>query len=99
MSLISHYSDTNELNRRLRGVPAVTVGLLSDVIRSICPRFASLRRTARAARVEQLIAHGAWTDAALALLALELPHWQLRRLVYDGGEWHCALSRHPDMPE
>ncbi|TYO65747.1 hypothetical protein FXV83_15130 [Bradyrhizobium hipponense] len=24
--------------------------------------------------------------------------WRLRRLVYDGGEWLCSLSRHPDVP-
>ena len=99
MSLITDYSDIDGLDDRLGRVPAVTIGVLSDVIRSICPRFASLRRTAQAARAEQLIQHGAWTDAALALLALELPQWELRRLVYDNGEWHCALSNHREMPE
>ena len=28
-----------------------------------------------------------------------MPKWQLRRLAYDGGEWHCALSRQRDLPE
>jgi len=99
MTLISDFSQPNELDDRLGRAPAVTIGLLSDVIRSICPRFSQLRRTARAARTEQLIEQGAWTDAALALLALELPQWQLRRLVYDDGEWHCALSCQREMPE
>ena len=25
--------------------------------------------------------------------------WQVRRLVYDEGEWHCALSRQRELPE
>jgi hypothetical protein len=45
-----------------------------------------------------LIEAGAWTDAALAVIALELPDWQLRRLEYDGGQWFCALSRGPNLP-
>ena len=50
-------------------------------------------------RIERLTQSGAWTDAALALLELELPQWHLRRLAYDEGEWHCALSRHRELPE
>jgi hypothetical protein len=99
MALISEYLDSSELDDRLCQAPAVTTDLLSDVVRSVCPRFASLRHTERAARAEQMIELGAWTDAALALLALELPQWQLRRLAYDSGEWHCALSSQREMPE
>src|SRR5262249_24994509 len=32
------------------------------------------------------------------LLKLELPQWMLRRLIYDDGEWHCSLSKHPALP-
>jgi hypothetical protein len=99
MALISQYLDPSELDDRLGLAPEVTTDLAADVVRSICPRFASLRQTERAARAEQMIELGAWTDAALALLALELPQWQIRRLAYDGGEWHCALSSQREMPE
>jgi hypothetical protein len=34
-----------------------------------------------------------------ALIELELPQWQIRRIVYDEGEWHCALSRQRELPE
>jgi hypothetical protein len=51
------------------------------------------------ARVERLIQSGAWTDAALALIDLELPQWQIRRIAYDEGEWHCALSRQRELPD
>ena len=49
--------------------------------------------------LERLLESGAWTDAALALIDLELPQWQLRRIAYDEGEWHCALSRQRELPE
>jgi len=99
MALISEYLDPNQLDDRLCHAPVATPDLLSDVVQSICPRFASLRHTKRAARAEQMIELGAWTDAVLALLALELPQWQIRRLAYDNGEWHCALSSQREMPE
>ena len=46
-----------------------------------------------------MIQSGAWTDAALALIDLELPLWQVRRLAYDDGEWYCALSRERELPD
>ena len=46
-----------------------------------------------------MIQSGAWTDAALALIDLELPQWQLRRIAYDEGEWHCVLSRERELPD
>ena len=50
------------------------------------------------ARLDRLIAAGAWTDAAFALVALELPAWSLRRLIHEDGEWLCSLSREPSLP-
>ena len=45
-----------------------------------------------------MIEAGAWTDAALALIDIELPAWRLRRLVHEDGEWLCSLSRQPNLP-
>ena len=84
---------------KIRDVDAVTAELLSEVIREVCPRLPSVRRTKDFRRLEQYIQSGAWTDAVLALLALESPQWQIRRLVYDAGEWHCALSRQRELPD
>lgn len=84
---------------RIRDANAVTAELLSDVIREACRRLPSVRRTQSFDRLEQFIQSCAWTDAALALLALELPQWQVRRIVYDAGEWHCALSRCREIPD
>jgi hypothetical protein len=56
-------------------------------------------QTGKTARIERLIETGAWTDAALALVDLELPQWQVRRIAYDEGEWYCALSRERELPD
>ena len=76
---------------RRHDAPAVTADLILEIIGKPSRRLP--------ARIERLIDSGAWTDAALALLELELPQWQLRRLAYDEGEWHCALSRQRELPE
>ena len=72
---------------------------MSDIIHSACRRFPSSGQTAKTARIERLIRSGAWTDAALELLDLELPQWQVRRVAYDEGEWYCALSRERELPD
>lgn len=82
----------------LRRAPAPTDALIQSLIRATCTRLPNLRKDGTA-RIERLIAAGAFIDAALAIIACELPQWQLRRLAYDAGEWHCALSRQPQMPE
>lgn len=89
----------SSLAGRLRNAETVTAGLFSEVVRDACQRLPSVRRTKDFSRLEQLIQSGAWTDATLALLALESPHWQVRHITYDAGEWHCALSRQRKLPD
>jgi hypothetical protein len=91
--------DSQNLNDRLHDADAITRELMSEVVDMKCRRFPSLKQTEKTARLERLIGSGAWTDAALALIDLELPQWQIRRLAYDEGEWHCALSRQRELPE
>ena len=88
-----------ELSKRLRDAPVVTATLMQEIIEHGCRRVLPSRPTARTARIECLIAAAAWTEAALALIELELPQWQLRRIAYDSGEWHCALSRERELPD
>ena len=71
----------------------MTAEFLSDIIRARPAGAFRPPDRAAAARIERLIQWSAWTDAALALIELDLPQWQLRRIAYDGGEWRCALSR------
>jgi hypothetical protein len=99
MSLLSEPQTSTDLGDRLRDTYAVTADFLSDIIRQTCRRFPSTGQSGKTARVERLIQSGAWTDAALALIDLELPQWQVRRIAYDEGEWHCALSRQRELPD
>src|SRR6202007_1714118 len=97
MSLLSDTPPA--LSERLRDAFAATPSLIADVIREACRRFPSQGQAGKTERIETLIRMGAWTDAALALCALELPQWQVRRLAYDDGEWYCALSRARELPD
>jgi hypothetical protein len=99
MSLLSNSNNTPALSDWLRDAQVVTAELVSTLTGSLCRRFPSAGQATKTARIEQLIAAEAWTDAALALIELELPQWQIRRLAYDEGEWHCALSRQRELPE
>ena len=97
--LLSANRDPGQIDDRLRDAHAVTAELMSDVIAETCRRYPPVMRTTKSQRIERLIQSGAWMDAALALIELELPQWQLRRIAYDEGEWHCALSRQRELPE
>jgi hypothetical protein len=99
MLALSKHHDHRELDVRLRDAPEATAELMWDVITETRRRFPSVGQRENTARIERLIGTGAWTDAALALINLELPRWQLRRIAYDEGEWHCALSRQRELPE
>jgi len=99
MSLLVESQTTAELGDRLHNAYAVSAEFLSDIISQTCRRFPSASRSGKTVRIERLIQAGAWTDAALALIDLELPQWQLRRIAYDEGEWHCALSRERELPD
>jgi hypothetical protein len=92
-----HGQYLGRLEAQLRRAQGLTPELMTEVIAQACVRFASPEEAATA-RVKRLIGAGAWTDAALALLACELPQWKLRRLLYEDGEWHCSLSRQPQLP-
>jgi hypothetical protein len=99
MPLFSEHTDPGALNDRIRDANAATAELVTEVIGATCRRFPSLGQTEKTARIERLIQSGAWTDAALALIDLELPQWQVRRIAYDEGEWYCALSRQRELPD
>jgi hypothetical protein len=99
MPLFSEHTDPGALNDRIRDANAATAELVTEVIGETCRRFPSLGQTEKTARIERLIQSGAWTDAALALIDLELPQWQVRRIAYDEGEWYCALSRERELPD
>jgi hypothetical protein len=92
-----HEQRLGGLEQELRRTRALTPDLLSEVIAQACTRSAAHGATAKA-KIDRLVESGAWTDATLALLELELPHWKLRRLIYEDGEWLCSLSNQPRLP-
>ena len=96
---VRKFHDLGELYARLRDAGTADATLVNEVIGAACRRYPSLGQTKKTARLAQLIQSGAWTDVALALIDLELPLWQVRRLAYDEGEWHCALSRERELPD
>ena len=96
---VRKFNDLGELNARLRDAGAADAALIDEVMSAACRRYPSLGQTAKTARLGKLIKSSAWTDAALALIDLELPFWQVRRLAYDDGEWYCALSRERELPD
>jgi hypothetical protein len=96
---VREFHDLGALNARLRDAGAADATLVNEVIGAACRRYPSLGQTAKTVRIEQLIRSAAWTDVALALIDLELPMWQVRRLAYDVGEWYCALSRERELPD
>jgi hypothetical protein len=90
--------DFDRLDDELRRAPALAPELFRKVIERGGARLLLLRQAGKTVRIDRLVEAGAWTDAAFALIDLELPAWKLRRLVYEDGEWHCALSRQPNLP-
>lgn len=99
MTALLRRNDPLLLAERLHNADAMTRPLMLDVVTRACRRVPSLGQNEKTARLTQLIQAQAWTDAALALLELELPMWQVRRIAYDEGEWHCALSRERELPD
>ncbi|SRR5258707_2927020 len=86
-----------KLQMHVRRSRAITPELFTEVMAEACIRFAA-HGNATKALFNQLVAHGAWTDAVLLLLQFELPQWKLKRILYDDGEWHCFLSKQPQFP-
>jgi len=96
---LGEHRDLGALGDRLRNALQANATLMAETIDTACRRFPSSGQSERTARIEQLIRSEAWTDAALALIDLELPQWPVRRLAYDEGEWYCALSRQRELPD
>jgi hypothetical protein len=87
----------DQLNELLRREQAITPELMSEVIAQARVRLFAQSSAAKS-KLKRLIETGAWTDAALALIEIELPQWTLRRLICDDGEWLCSLSKQPWLP-
>ena len=84
---------------QVRAADAATSDLLARIVAGTARRLWTPSEAANAVQLHDLIEAGALTQAALSLIELELPLWKLRRIAYDEGEWHCAMSRQRELPE
>jgi hypothetical protein len=87
------------LGEKLRTADEMTPELMAEILNATRRRVLLRGHRAKLLRLKELIDGRAWTDAALVLIELELPLWQIRRIAYDVGEWHCALSRQRELPD
>jgi hypothetical protein len=96
-------------NRQMRGEPASlqceicradapTVELISALLDLACARRALPAGARQANRIRELIESQAWTDAALALVALDRTRI-VRRLIRDETEWRCTLGSQWPVPD
>jgi hypothetical protein len=86
------------LERAVRDAHQPTAHLLSGIAAKF-PRFRQLEQVGKTVRFEQLLACGAWTDAALELAMLTGPGWSLQRLCRVDADWVCTLTQHPGTPD
>jgi hypothetical protein len=93
-----HLMLLDRLDENLQSASEPAPALFAMTIADACTRILTLRKSSKAIRIDRLIDAGAWTDAAFAVLDLELPAWTIRRLVCENGEWLCSLSRQPNLP-
>ena len=80
------------LQARLSRGDARTPDLISEVLAAV------EAGDEQVARIDSLVQAGALTDAIFALIELAPGAWKLRRLSFDGSEWHCSLSRCLGIP-
>ncbi len=88
----------DRLDAALCLAPKPSRDLLAKIIAGACARVPILAQSGCDTTIGRLAELGAWADAALALVELELPGWSLRRLICEDGTWSCSLSRQPNLP-
>jgi hypothetical protein len=89
--------DLERLDDALRVAPAPSCDLFRRTIQA-CARPSSPRQSGKISRIDRLIEAGAWTEATLGAIELELLDWTVRRIGREQGEWLCSLSRQPNVP-
>src|SRR5262245_6772495 len=93
----NHGGPLRDLQEQIHRARTITPDLMADVIARACPGMRAQHRSVRT-KIFHLIESGAFADATLALLELELPQWKLRRLIREDDEWHCSISKQLGLP-
>jgi hypothetical protein len=91
LSLLRPYDPSERLQREIRDADIATADLVSAVLELALAHRAPSGDGPQPNRIRHLIAAQAWTDAALALVALDGSR-ALRQLIHEDGEWHCVLG-------
>lgn len=93
-----HQAALDALDSVLQSAQEPSLDLLAKIVSAACTRIPLLAKAEKFDRLIELAKIGAWTEATLALIELELPLWRVRRLAYENGEWLCSLSHQPNLP-
>ena len=78
-SVVEYAAVMGGLYDELRTARDLQQRLFNKVIAGACIPLPLLSRLGRAGKMDRLAEAFAWTDAALVLVALELPAWKVRR--------------------
>lgn len=92
--MLSHlhvHDPFDKLQREISGANLATADLVLAVLDLALARCALSDRGEQANRIHELIGAQAWTDAMLALVALDRSR-VLRHVIYEEGEWRCTLG-------
>lgn len=92
---INHKNSLGTLAATLREADRCTEDVLNQAISCACTRFQNLRARSD---FDRKVESGAFVDAVLTLIELEMPAWSLRRIAVEDGVWFCSLSRQPNLP-
>jgi hypothetical protein len=98
LSVLKCEDDLDRLADKLNKATALTPDLIHNVIVNSCTNLPVLKKAEKVASFDRLVEVGAWCDAALALIEIEVPAWSVRRIAYEDGEWFCSLTREPNLP-
>ena len=91
------HSDTS-IATRLQAAVRPSPALFADIVEA-SPRLVMLRTMGKTRHLDRLLACEAWGEAAMAMIGLEAPCWNLQRLRRDDGEWVCTLTRFTELPD
>jgi hypothetical protein len=95
-SAVEYARILDELDSEVQAVHELDPEFFYKIVTLACTRVPLLNKLGRAARLERFAKSGAWIDAVLALIELELPAWKICRLLYEDSEWTCSISRYPN---
>ena len=90
--------DFDGLLHRIQCATSISTELVRDLIDETQVEATRLTDAQRLFVLQRWVQDGAWTDAFLLLIEIKLPQWKLRQLTLDDGQWHCALSKQPNLP-